>query len=104
ELLDQQHAHPVGGGALQRRHQALDDDRREAQRELVDEDELRPRDERLREHDHLLLAAGERAGDRVPARLPERGELDRVLDPALASSRESEYVATRMLSSTVRSG
>ena len=42
--------------------EALDDDRREPERELVDQDDARVRDEGLREHDHLLLAARERAG------------------------------------------
>ena len=42
-------------------HEPLDDDRREAERELVDEHDARAGDERLGEHDHLLLAARERA-------------------------------------------
>ena len=61
ELLDQEHADAARGDGLQRRHEPLDDDRREAERQLVDEDDLRPGDERLGEHDHLLLAAREQA-------------------------------------------
>src|SRR6185312_8464131 len=83
ELLDQEHADPIVRRVLERRDQALDDDRGEAERELVDEHELRPRYERLREHDHLLLAAREGARDRLPAGLEMREELDGVLDPAL---------------------
>ena len=56
ELLDQEHADAARGDGLQRRHEPLDDDRREAERELVDEHDLRLRDESLGEHDHLLLA------------------------------------------------
>src|SRR5262245_2850567 len=56
ELLDQEHAHSLRGRLLERRDQALDDDRREPERQLVDEHELGSRDKRLGENDHLLLA------------------------------------------------
>src|SRR6478609_2542279 len=47
ELLDQEHADSVVRRVLERRDQALDDDRGEAERELVDEHELRSRYECL---------------------------------------------------------
>ena len=65
-----------------RRNEPLDDDRGEAERELVDEHEARPRDERLREHDHLLLAARERARGEAPAPLQLGEQLERVRDAA----------------------
>ncbi len=80
ELLDQEHADAVRGDSLERRHEALDDDRREAERELVDEDDLRLRDEGLGEHDHLLLATREQARRDAPALLELREELERVRD------------------------
>src|SRR5262245_56242093 len=43
ELLDQQHADALRGSLLERGNQPLHDDRREAERQLVDEHELRPR-------------------------------------------------------------
>ena len=82
ELLDQQDADAARGGGLQRRDEPLDDDGRETERELVDEQDPRLRDERLREHDHLLLAAGEQPGQAGPPFLELRKELERVVDPA----------------------
>ena len=82
ELLDQQDADAARGSGLQRRDEPLDDDGREAERELVDEQDPRLRHERLREHDHLLLAAGEQPGQAGPPFLELRKELQRVLDPA----------------------
>src|SRR5262245_57509418 len=43
--------------------QVLDHDRGEAERELVDQQELRPADESAAERQHLPLAAGEEAAD-----------------------------------------
>src|SRR5262245_26586200 len=43
--------------------QVLDHDRREAERELVDQQQFRPADEGARERQHLPLAAGEEAAD-----------------------------------------
>ena len=61
ELLDQEHPDALRGDGLDRRHEALDDHRREAERELVDEHDLRLGDEGLGEHHHLLLATREQA-------------------------------------------
>ena len=61
ELLDQQDADACGELG-DHRHQPRHDNRRKAERQLVSEDVARPRDDRLAEDDHLLLAAGERAG------------------------------------------
>src|SRR5438093_1515470 len=45
----------------------VDDDRREAKRQFVDEQELRTGEHRLREAEHLLLAAGQVPGRFVPS-------------------------------------
>jgi hypothetical protein len=58
-------AHAGRRDRLQRGRQPLHHHRRQAERELVDQDHLRTGDERLRQHDHLLLAAREQP--RAPA-------------------------------------
>ena len=83
ELLDQEDADAGRGDGLEHGREALDDDRREPERQLVDEDHARVRDERLREHDHLLLAAREQAAGDPPALLELGEELERARDPAL---------------------
>ena len=82
---------PRRGGGLERRHEPFHDDGREAERELVDEDDARSRDERLGEHDHLLLAAREEAAGDGPALLELGKELERERDPA-ACIRSGERV------------
>ena len=52
-----------------------DDERREAERRLVEQQQPRPRHQRARDRDHLLLAARERAGRRVEPRGQRREEL-----------------------------
>ncbi len=79
ELLDQQHAGAGLGDRPDRRYEPVDDDRREPERELVDDHEPRMGHERLREHDHLLLAARERAGRIVEALLELGEQLERAL-------------------------
>ena len=83
ELLDQEHPDALRGDSLERRHEALDDHRCETERELVDEDDLRLRDESLGEHHHLLLAAREQARRVLPALLELREELECVGDAFL---------------------
>ena len=81
ELLDQQHADPRLGDRADRRDQPLDHDRREAERQLVDDHEPRLGHERLREHDHLLLAARQRAGGVAQALLELGEQLERARAP-----------------------
>ena len=76
-------ATPEAATARERGHEALDDDRREPERELVDEQDLGTRHERLREHHHLLLAAGQGAAQNVPPLLQLGKELERILGAAL---------------------
>ena len=83
ELLDQEHADPGGGNGLEGGRQPLHDDGRKTERQLVDEDEARVGDERLCEHDHLLLAAGEQPAGDLPALLELGEQLERLRDPAL---------------------
>ena len=66
--------------------QLLDDQRRESERQLVDHQQLRLRDERLREREHLLLAAGQAPGLLVEALAEDREDLE-----TRASSRASTY-------------
>ena len=83
ELLDQEDADAGGRDGLQRRHEALDDNRRQPERELVDEQDRGMRDERLREHDHLLLASREQAPRDGPPLLELGKQLERVCDAPL---------------------
>src|SRR6266568_4085928 len=46
-------------------HEVVDDDRREAERELVDQQQPRPAHERARERQHLTLAARQEAADPI---------------------------------------
>ena len=61
-LLDDEHRQPVP--LVQLADDAEDlahDQRREPERRLVEHEQPRPRHQRAREREHLLLAAGERA-------------------------------------------
>jgi len=53
---------PFGADALHELEHLLHDERRQAGRRLVHQQELRPRHQRAADRAHLLLAAGERAG------------------------------------------
>ncbi len=61
-LLDQEHARPLGAEAVSDSHERLDRDRREPERRLVDEEQVRVGHQRAPERRHLLLAAAELAG------------------------------------------
>ena len=69
ELLDEQHAGAALGDGGDDRDQPADHHRGQAQRQLVDQHVARPGDQRLGQHDHLLLAAGQGAGQRGQALL-----------------------------------
>ena len=73
ELLDQQHAGAGLGDGADHRNQAADHHRGQAQRQLVDQHVPRLGDQSLGQHDHLLLAAGQGAGQRSQP-LAELGE------------------------------
>ncbi len=62
ELLDQQHTGAGFGDRGDHRDQPADYDRRQAERELVDQQVAGLADQRLGQHDHLLLAAGQGPG------------------------------------------
>jgi hypothetical protein len=62
ELLDQQHAGAGLGDGGDHRDQPADHDRGQAEGQLVDEQVARLADQGLGQHDHLLLAAGQGAG------------------------------------------
>jgi hypothetical protein len=54
---------------------ALDEDRREAHRGLVHQEQLRARDERSPHRDHLLLSSGHRPGELLTPLLQQRKEV-----------------------------
>ena len=62
ELLDQQHAGAGFGDRGDHRDQPADHHRRQAEGELVDQQVAGLADQRLGQHDHLLLAAGQGPG------------------------------------------
>ena len=73
-LLDQQHRGPVGRGELPHHgQQALDDHRREAEAELVEQQQPRAPAERPRDREHLLLAAGQQPRPPAAAGRATRG-------------------------------
>jgi len=67
ELLDEQHAGAGVGDGADDRDQPADHHRGQAQRQLVDQHVARLGDQGLGQHDHLLLAAGQGAGQRGQA-------------------------------------
>ena len=72
-LLDQDDRDTVVCQATHERQQLADDHRRQAQRQLVDQQHPRLGDERHAEREHLLLAAAEICGRRQPAARAARG-------------------------------
>src|ERR1019366_4275382 len=89
-LLDQQNAHVlVGVDVAHDPVELFDDERREPERRLVEEHELRARHERSPDGEHLLLAARERAR-LLPAPLRERRK---VLVDALEERLEGAAIA-----------
>ena len=60
--------------SISRAQQVLHHDRREAERELVHQQQLRPADEGARQRQHLPLAAGEQPADAASRRSPSRGK------------------------------
>ena len=85
ELLDQEHAGARGGDRLDRRHEALHDDRSEAERELVDEQDAR---------------AGRRAPARARASAARRPRAaGRACASALSSSGKSSSARAQPVSS-----
>ena len=83
----------------------VDDRRREPERGLVEEEHVRARDERARDRELLLLAAGERARLPAPELLHDREQLVDRVDVLLRRPRRSRRPASpsRRFSSTVSS-
>jgi hypothetical protein len=71
-LLDENHGQPGIPECLERSEQLIDEDRRQAQRRLVDNQNLRIGHQPAGDRKHLLLAARERAGLLPPALLEAR--------------------------------
>src|SRR5215212_5960783 len=71
-LLDDQYRVALGADAAHELEDLRHDDRRQAHRGLVEEDELRPAHQRAGDGAHLLLAARHRAGELVAALLEAR--------------------------------
>ena len=75
---------PLFAALLDALEHEVDDERREAERHLVGDDQLRRHRERAGEREHLLLTAGERAGALAAPLGETREHLVRVLDRRLA--------------------
>src|SRR3954471_11858165 len=88
EMLDQEPANAGLRDGADRWHEPLDDDGREAERELIDQEEARLRDERLREHEHLLLAARQRTPGGIEALRSSGNSSSAYSRPARPSSRD----------------
>src|SRR5690242_12677484 len=82
-LLDQQYADARTGNLGERRGKLLYDARREAERKLVDQQQLRLRHQAARDGTHLLLAAGKGGGVLRSALLQDREELVRARKPVV---------------------
>ncbi len=82
-LLDQQDRDAFARDLQHRFEDLLHHQRREPHRRLVEQQQLRLRHQRARHREHLLLAAGQRAGG-LPAALLEAGkEIEHALDVVL---------------------
>src|SRR5574341_223972 len=74
-LLDEQHREALpANDALDRLQDALDEERREPERRLVEQEQAGPHHEGHPETDHALLAPGERAGELLPSLGEDRQE------------------------------
>ena len=102
-LLDEHDRRAALDQRAERAVDALDDDRREAERDLVEQQQPRVRHERATDRRRLLLAAGEARRALVPQRLQHRERLEHRVDrPRPAPPRRRS--TTRRFSSTVSSG
>ena len=106
-LLDDDHGDAGGHLGADHLEEHGDDRRRQAERELVDEEQARSAEERLGQRQHLLLAAGQGAGRLVEPRraAPGTGRAPpRAAPRSVSASRRNAHAATRRFSSTVRPG
>ena len=85
-LLDQEDRHALGVDVDAHAEDRLDEDRREAERWLIEHQEPRVRHERASDREHLLLSTGERPRELLGALLEAGEEVvdvrDVVLEPA----------------------
>ena len=94
-LLDEQHRRQLGE-PLEHAGDVGDERGRETLRRLVDEQHAVVVQERARDRDHLLLAAGERSGALLPALLELREELvDEVVARLCVALGEAEVLCDR---------
>ena len=102
-LLDQDHRHAVVGQPTHDRQQLTDDHRREAQRQLVDQQHPRLGDEGHAERQHLLLPAAEVRRVRRIALAQHRERLEHLLGRRvdIVGSRRRVQPASRRFSPTV---
>ena len=73
-LLDEEHGHSVGVDRPYRLEDAPHEHRCQAERRLVEHEQSGPRHQRAADGAHLLLAAGERAGELAGALTQHREE------------------------------
>ena len=104
-LLDEQHGDAALADLGERLEDHVDDLRREAERGLVEQQDVGPGDERARDRELLLLAAREHAGAPAPELLDDREERVDGFDVLGARRRASGGPdrPRRRFSSTVRS-
>ena len=101
-LLDDQHGQPFGADAPHQLEHLLHDQRRQAGGRLVHQQQLRLRHQRAADGAHLLLAAGERAGQLLAAVLQAREKARRPSSSCSAKRRRAcgMKAPMRRLSST----
>src|SRR5438477_12895304 len=83
-LLDEQDRHALVGGRADRAQQAIDDHRRETERELVDEEYAAAARETTSQREHLLLATREEADAAFEMRLELGEQRERTIEVAPA--------------------
>src|SRR5215212_4093818 len=74
-LLDEQHGHSSLADLVQRFEDDAHELRREPERRFVEQQEVRPRDERARDRELLLLSAGQRSCRALGELLHDREEI-----------------------------
>ena len=88
-LLDHHHRLAVVTQGAEHVEQPLHDERRQTERQLVDQQELRLEQQRTPERHHLLLTAGERRRVLLPMRGEQRGTRRRRATMRVAASRRA---------------